>query len=386
MNFKHYNQNQLVLFPYSFEDLIPHNHPVRIVNDILEKLNIEPLLKVYSKEGNPSYHPVMMLKVMVFAYMNNIYSSRKIEKALRENINFMWLSNMSIVDHNTVNRFRSHKLEAAFKDIFSQVVLLLAEEGLVSLRQVFVDGTKIEAQANRYTFVWANAIKTNKEKMLRQLEELWKYAQSVAREEDKDPEPPEFKEISKEKIQQTVENINAILKGSESKTDSDKKAKAKLNYIKNNFEKNLDKYEAQEAILGERNSYSKTDEDATFMRMKEDHMMNGQLKPAYNAQISTENQFILNYTIHQQTNDFNTLKHHLENFEKLYGKNRMNELEELTADAGYGSEQNYELLIQKNITPFVKYNTFDKEQDAHYQAKHNVGSPFSVRIKSSNFC
>ncbi|MBW1618974.1 transposase, partial [Empedobacter falsenii] len=207
MNFKHYNQNQLVLFPYSFEDLIPENHPVRIVNDILEKVNIDPLLKAYSKEGNPSYHPVMMLKVMVFAYMNNIYSSRKIEKALRENINFMWLSNLSIVDHNTVNRFRTHKLEAAFKNIFSQVVLLLAEEGLVSLKQVFVDGTKIEAQAGRYTFVWANAIKTNKEKMLRQLEELWKYAQSVAKEEDKDPALPEFKEISKEKIRQTAENI-----------------------------------------------------------------------------------------------------------------------------------------------------------------------------------
>jgi hypothetical protein len=90
------------------------------------------------------------------------------------------------------------------------------------------------------------------------------------------------------------------------------------------------------------------------MRMKEDHMMNGELKPAYNAQISTENQFILNYTIHQQTNDFNTLKPHLENFEKLYGENRMNELEELTADAGYGSEENYELLIKKSITPFGK--------------------------------
>jgi transposase len=117
MDFKHYNQNQTVLFPYSFEDLIPENHPVRILNDILEKLNIEPLLKVYSIDVNPSYHPVMMLKVMAFAYMNNIYSSRKIEKALRENINFMWLTNMSMVDHNTVNRFRNHKLEAAFKDI-----------------------------------------------------------------------------------------------------------------------------------------------------------------------------------------------------------------------------------------------------------------------------
>ena len=106
----------------------------------------------------------------------------------------------------------------------------------------------------------------------------------------------------------------------------------------------------------------------------DDHMMNGQLKPAYNAQISTENQIIVNYTIHQQTNDFNTLEHHLKNFEKLYGEKRLAELEELTADAGYGSEQNYELLEQNNITPYVKYNTFDKEQDAHYQAKHKTFS------------
>ena len=90
------------------------------------------------------------------------------------------------------------------------------------------------------------------------------------------------------------------------------------------------------------------------MRMKDDHMMNGQLKPAYNGQISTENQIIVNYTIHQQTNDFNTLEHHLENFEKLYGEKRLIESEELTADAGYGSEQNYELLERNQITPFVK--------------------------------
>ena len=289
---------------------------------------------------------------------------------------------MSMVDHNTVNRFRAEKLQAAFKDIFKQVVLLLAEEGLVSMKQVFVDGTKIEAQAGRYTFVWANAIKTNKEKMLRQLEDLWKYAQSVAAEEDKDPEPPEFKEISKEKIQQTVENINAKLKGSTGKSDQHKKAKAKLNYIKNNFEKNLDKYQAQEEILAERNSYSKTDEDATFMRMKDDHMMNGQLKPAYNAQISTENQIIVNYTIHQQTNDINTLESHLENFENLYGAEMLDQLQELTADAGYGSEQNYELLMEKNITPFVKYNTFDKEQDQNYQRKHKALSKESLHYNA----
>ena len=375
MAFRHYNQNQLVLFPHTFDDLIAADHPVRIVNDILDKINLSSLIGAYRKEGNPSYHPVMMLKVMVFAYMENIYSSRKIEKAMRENILFMWLSNMSIADHNTIARFRSQKLQSAFKDIFSQVVMLLAEEGLITLKQVYTDGTKIEAQANRYTFVWGKAIKTNKEKMLKQLEELWTYAQSVASDEDKDPEPPKFKEISKEKIQQTVESINQKLKGS--KTIDKKrgtKAKAKLNYIKNNFEKNLEKYNQQEEILKGRGSYSKTDEDATFMRMKEDHMKNGQLKPAYNAQISTENQFILNYTLHQTTNDITTLASHLENFKALIGEEKFSEIESLTTDAGYGSEENYELLEHHEIEAFVKYNTFDKEQDENYQKKYKTFS------------
>ena len=375
MSFKPYNQNQLVLFPHSFDDLIPKEHPVRIVNSVLDKIKIEPLLQAYSKEGNSSYHPVMMLKVMVFAYMENIYSSRKIEKALRENILFMWLSNMSIVDHNTIARFRSQRLQAAFKDIFTQVVLLLAEEGLITLKQVFTDGTKIEAQAGRYTFVWGKSIKTNKEKMLKQLEDLWSYAQSIASEEDKDSEPPEFKELSKEKIQDTAEKIDRMLKGSPvEKSSSKTKAKAKLNYIKNNFEKNLDKYIEQEEILAGRGSYSKTDHDATFMRMKDDHMKNGQLKPAYNTQISTENQFILGYTIHQDTNDTGTLAPHLEDLKENLGEDIFSRIESATTDAGYGSEENYELLKSYGIDAYIKYNTFDKEQDENYQKKHKTFS------------
>ncbi len=375
MNFKAYHQNHLELFLPTFDEVISQDHPVRVVNNILEKIKIDPLLKAYSKEGNPSYHPKMMLKVMVFAYMENIYSSRKIEKALRENVLFMWLSNRSIVDHNTIARFRSQKLGDAFKDIFSQVVILLSEEGLITLKQVYTDGTKIEAQAGRYTFVWGKSITTNKERMLKQLEELWTYAQSIAWDEDKDPEPPEFKEISKEKIRETVENINQKLGGSKTTDKKGKtKAKAKLNYIKNNFEKNLEKYEHQETILGGRGSYSKTDPDATFMRLKEDHMKNGQLKPAYNVQISTQDQFILNYTLHQITNDTTTLASHLEEFKKNIGEEKFNQIESLTADAGYGSEENYELLEEQGIEAFVKYNTFDKEQDKNYQQKHKTFS------------
>lgn len=150
MSFRHDNQNQLVLFPHTFDDLISIDHPVRIVNDVLDKININTLLKAYRKEGNPSYHPVMMLKVMVFAYMENIYSSRKIEKAMRENVLFMWLSNMNIADRNTIAKFRSHKLQSAFKDIFTQVILLLAEEEALEIEAFVKYNTFDKEQDENY--------------------------------------------------------------------------------------------------------------------------------------------------------------------------------------------------------------------------------------------
>lgn len=367
--FKDYDQQQNWLFPPSIEDFIAKDHPVRIVNNVIEQINIDSLIQAYRVTGKPGYHPKMMLKVMVYAYMDNIYSSRKIEKAMRENINFMWLANRQVADHNTIARFRSEKLRSAFKDVFKQVVLLLAKEGLVSLKQVYTDGTKIESVAGRYTFVWGNAIKTNKKKMAEQLEQMWDYAQRIAEDEDKDPEPPDFKPLDPEKVKATAQKINKILKGNDKASS---KAKAKGRYIAQHFPKNLEAYQQKESILGERNSYSKTDPDATFMRMKEDHMLNGQLKPGYNVQISSENQFVVNYTLHQQANDLHTLAPHLEQFTKLY----QSYLEELIADAGYGSQENYELLEQNKVKAFVKYGSFDKEQAKVKTKKRKGVKPF----------
>jgi transposase len=357
-NFKDYNQQQNWLFPPSIEELIPESHPVRVVNGVVEQLDLSLLVKEYNKDGQPSYHPKMMLKVLVYAYMDNTYSSRKIEKAMRENINYMWLSAKQVADHNTIARFRSKKLKSIFKDIFKQVVLLLADEGLVTLKEVYTDGTKIESIAGRYTFVWGKAITTRKEKMTQQLEELWQYAQNIADEEDKDPTPPDFKEIDKEKVEKTAAKINKILK---SNPKAASKQKAKARYIEKNFPANLEKYDKQEEILAGRNSYSKTDPDATFMRMKEDHMLNGQLKPGYNVQISSESQFVIHYSLHQTTNDIHTLKPHLESYQYQYDTLP----DYLTADAGYGSEENYDLLEQKGVESYVKYNTFDKEEQTY---------------------
>lgn len=354
--FKSNLQNQRMLLPPDLSDLIAPNHPVRVVNEVLDKVDITALLQQYKPGGTSSYHPRMLLKVLIYAYINNIYSSRKIEEAVSQNIYYMWLSGMSRPDHNTISRFRGKRLQQTLQPIFTQVVVLLCEEGLLSIKDLYTDGTKIEANANRYTFVWGNAIKHNKEKMKQQLNELWRYAQSIAVAELDDTDPTSFDKINTEKVSQTIETINTALKGKK----IDKKVKQKLNYAKRHWPQALDRYEQQEQIMGEqRSSYSKTDPDATFMRMKEDHMKNGQLKPAYNVQISTNNQYIASYSIHQQATDTATLIPHIEQHIKSFRQKPNN----ITADAGYGSEQNYQWMEDKHIAAYVKYGHFDRDQN-----------------------
>lgn len=350
--FKPYHQNQLTLLPPSLDDLIPPNHPVRLVSRIIDQIDISALIAGYEGGGCSSYHPAMLLKVLVYAYLRNIYSTRKMEEAIQENIHFMWLAGGSRPDHNTLARFRSQRLKGQVRAVFGQVVELLVDSGQLGLQEGFLDGTKIEANANRYTFVWGKAIKTSKERIRRQLQELLDYADKVASNEN--GPPPDFQEINPQQVQATIERINEALKGQEVAP----KVKQKLRYAEKNWPSKLAQYQQQEQILGERNSYSKTDPDATFMRMKDDHMGNGQLKPGYNVQATTENQFITNYTLHHNPTDTRTLPKHLEAFKELYGRAPA----VLTADAGYGSEENYECLSNEGVKAFVKYNRFHQEQ------------------------
>ncbi len=331
--FKDYNPNQIMLLPPSLEELIERNHPVRVVNEVIERIDIKPLLARYKPGGTSVYHPKMLLKVLVYGYLSNIFSSRKIEAAIKENVHFMWLTAMSRPDHNTIARFRSERLKGVLRMIFGQIVEMLMAEGILSIKDVYTDGTKIEANANRYSFVWAKSIRNNKERIARQLDELWNYTQKVAEEELNGEEDPEFKEINREKVEDLVKKIDKALKGKR----IPERVKQKLYRARKQWPAKMAEYERKEQLLGERSSYSKTDPDATFMRMKEDHLGNGQLKPAYNWQVSTSDQFIVNYTLHQSPGDMLMLKPHLESFKKLYGKYPEN----VTADAGYGSQENY---------------------------------------------
>ena len=357
------NRKQNLLLPPSLDELVPENHMVRVVDAVIDRLDISDILSTYRGGGNSAFNPKMMLKVLVFAYLSNVYSSRRIEELLKRDIYFMWLAGMKRPDFRTINYYRGKRLKEGFDTVFTQVVRLLHEEGFVSLKVQYIDGTKIESVANKYTFVWRGSVekydarlKAKTEALLRQIE------QNHAIENQENPVP---EELTAEEVTKRVERIKE-------KVDADnlgKEERKSLKQIETDSVPRMNRYREQLETMGSRNSYSKTDPDATFMRMKEDAMLNGQLKPGYNVQISTENQFITNFGIYQRPTDTLTMISYLESFKARYGMHS----EEIIADSGYGSEENYEYMFSNGMTPYVKYNMFHVEQRRGYR-----NNPFRV--------
>ncbi len=358
--FKDELQHQNLILPPSLEELIPQVHPARVVSQVVDTLNISALLGEYKGGGTSSFHPRMLLKVLIYAYLNNVYSSRKIEKQLHENINFMWLSGYAKPDFRTINYFRGKRLVGKFDNIFTQVVEHLHSEGLVSLKTQYIDGTKIESAANKYSFVWRGSVEKFDKRLREKVNTILSEIESVISAEEEEDVEDSFKSLSTEDFKQRVERISRSI--NENK-DGSKDIQKQINQIKEESIPKLEKYEDHLKIMGERNSYSKTDPDATFMRMKEDAMKNGQLKPAYNIQISTENQFVTNYGTYQRPGDTATLIPYLKTFERRYGM----QSKTIVADSGYGSEQNYEYMIDNDMTPFVKFNMFHAENKRKYK-------------------
>ena len=365
VTFKAYEQHQQWLLPPSLEELIPEGHIVRLVSRAIDGMKLEPLLNAYEGGGASNYHPRMLLKVLVYGYIDRLYSSRRIAKAVSENINFMWLSGMQTPDHNTINRFRKGQLKQTVKAVFAEVLLLLIEEGLVRLEDYHVDGTKIESAANRYTFVWAKRVEKDKARLLDKINALLEQIEQRNEQEEGQAQRAGAeggqgeKIVDSARLNQTVQRLNEQL---EEDLGGDKKLRRKLKTLGEEHLPKLQQYEEHEAKLDGRNSYSKTDPDATFMRMKEDHMRNGQLKPGYNLQAGTSDQFIVNYTIHQSPTDTPVLKEHLEDTRSQLESIQKPMPRRASADAGYGSEENYAYLEQTGMEAYVKYPGFYHEQ------------------------
>jgi transposase len=372
--FKPYQQNQPMLLPPSLDEMIPEGHMVRIVNKFVESIDISVLIATYKGGGTSSYHPKMLLKVLLYAYINKVFSTRRIAAELRENINFMWLSGGNRPDFRTINRFRGERLGETIQEVFAQLVLYLASHEYIDLSHIFTDGTKIEANANKYSYVWKKSTNRYQERVQEKIKELFKEINELNEEEDREygdkdlPEVGEGKEINSEEIEEKVRELNEKLK----QKPEDKKTKKALNKITKDYLPRLKKYEAYQKTFGQRNSFSKTDEDATFMRMKGDSLRMPILKPGYNVQIGTENQFIVGFIVQQNPSDSVGLIPHLEQVEMnlgvIPGK--------VVTDAAYGCEENYEYLESKNLEAFVKYPGFDREQGKGKRRKPNPRSKY----------
>ena len=356
-NFKEYNQGQVSMFPERLDSYIPENSPVRLVSSIVDQLDISQIMSGYKAGGCTGYHPRMLMKVVVYSYLNNDYSCRKMEKALKENINYMWLSGKQFPKHSCINDFRSKRLKSQINKLFTDVVIMLVEMGYVSLEVQYIDGTKIESKSNRYRCVWRKSVERHKANLHKKIASILSQIEEGITLDNTEPSV-ELESINSSVLKEKIKQLNK---------DNKEKTKQEQKLLKELTNKHLPKLEEYEEKLsdigGHRNSMSKTDKDATFMRMKEDHMKNGQLKPAYNVQISTENQIITHFGIYQNPTDTRTFIDYLKGFTKRYNKQSA----EIIADAGYGSEENYQYLEEENIEHYVKFNYFHMEQKKSFQ-------------------
>ncbi len=359
-----YTMDQLSL-PMDLEEDIPQNHLVRVVNAAVNRLSDSIFASAFPGGGRDSYHPKMLTKIIIYAYTQRIYSSRQIAKAVRENVMFMWIAGRQCPDFRTLNRFRSKRMKDVLEAVFTAVLKFLVEENYVKLEHYFVDGTKIEANANRYTFVWGKAVVKQKAKLQEKVQTLFAAIEEAEKQEEHEQAGQDLAELG-EASSLTSEKLEAAVQQLEAKLQTkpkDKSLKKAVRVLRKDLLPRLQKYEHQQEILGDRNSYSKTDLDATFMRMKEDHMRNGQLKPGYNVQIGTENQFIVGYSLHQRPTDTRCLKPHLEKVKTALGKLPGT----VIADAGYGGEENYAYLESEELEAVMKYSTYHKEKSKKWQ-------------------
>lgn len=372
MKYKPYDQDQGMALPPFIDDLIDENHLARAISKFVDNVDLKLLSKPFknhnkSQGGSLPYNPRMMLKVLIYSYSQNIYTSRQIAKQVRENIVFMWLSGGQKPDFRTINRYRSVYFVDILPKVFTQLVIKLKDKGLVDFDEVFVDGTKIEADANKHKVVWDKSVKRYKQQVYERTKAFLKEVAKLDSEEMKRygdldlPEREALKSFTSSELTEMSEEIMKTLSvdGKQSKTKTGKALRKGANKLKEDAEK-LKKYEQQEHDLKDKSSMSKTDPDAPVMKMKND-----EFRPGYNVQEMRNNGFIVGTLVTQNANDGTSfiplIEHGITESLPIPGT--------IIADAGYGHEEIYNYLEKKSINACIKYPSFHAEHSK--QAQYN---------------
>ena len=317
---------------------------------------------------------------MVYASMNRIYSSRDIETVCRRDINFMYLlEGKPAPDHATFARFLSLHFAQCSKKTFAEVSELLYSLGEISGKTIFIDGTKIESAANKYTFVWKKAVTKNQAKLFDQIPALVEECETLYGlriVHNGNVSLHTLKRLRKKLYRnRQEEGIVFVHVTGRRKTRLQKSIETLETYIAK-----LKEYSKKLSVCGDRNSYSKTDPDATFMRLKEDAMLNGQLKPAYNLQHGVDSEYIAWLDISPRSTDTRTLIPFLKDME-LY---LPFQYQEIVADAGYESEENYLFLEENGQLAYIKPQNYEISKTRKY--RQDIGRMENMKYDEKADC
>lgn len=378
---KNYTLNQATYqlkLPLNIETIIPVDDSVRLLSQFVEEMDLADLYSTYERVRENSVSPRTMLKIVLYSYMNGDYSSRSMELNCKRDINFMFLlEGANAPDHATFARFRSIHFAPCAKRILAEMSNRLYELGEISGDTIFIDGTKIEASANKYTFVWKKAVTKNQAKLLIKLADFVAECEQFYDIKVVYTNTIQMKHVKRLRKKlyalKDKENIRFVHGIGKRKSPLQKSIETLEKYLKK-----LKEYNQKLYICGERNSYSKTDHDATFMRVKEDAMGNGQLKPAYNLQHGVDSEYITWLTIGPQPTDTTTLIPFLKEAEE-YLKFKY---KKIAADAGYESEENYQFLESNGQISFIKPANYEISKTRKYRT--NIGIIENMEYDETN--
>ena len=403
-----------------YELSLPDDDPVYTLKKVMEEMDFSGLLARYSNKGRNGFNPIMKYGVLTYASMRGIRSVDRIVELCERDLAFIWLTQGERPKRDAFYDFIDKKLTPEIlEDLNYQFLRRLKKEGLITLEALYVDGTKIEANANRYTFVWRGTLNYHLAGLLDTIDALYtrynallnengygeKYALGNIRmfiiegmdkvrdiiEKNRKRKLTKHKKLSNNSIIE-IDNCSPLELLNLQKNLSliaDRegipfvygkgKKRSELQQLYEDLEvcgRRLMEYRECFEIMGkDRNSYSKTDLEATFMRMKDDHMMNGQLKPAYNVQIAVENYFIIHTYVSNDRTDYNTLIPVVQKHLLAFGEG----LKEVTADSGYCSEKNLVFLKENGIESYIKLQDHEKRKTRAY--KNDIGKYYNMTMQ-----
>lgn len=355
--------NYQLKLPLNIEYMIPNNDSVRLLSQFVEEMDLTDLYSTYSRLRENQATPRQMLKIVLYSYMNRIYSSREMETSCKRDVNFMYLLEGSPVpDHSTFARFRSIHFAPCSEIIMAEMTNFLYEIGEILGDTIFIDGTKIEACANKYTFVWKKSVSKNLERLLSKLADFVAECEEIYGLKLVYENKVKVKHVKKLRKKlyalKHKENIQFVHGPGKRKTSIQRSIEKLEEYLNK-----LKEYTQKIHICGKRNSYSKTDTDATFMSMKEDAMKNGQLKPGYNVQHGVDSEYIVWLTVGDQPTDTTTLIPFIKSMENfLYFK-----YFKIAADAGYESEENYVYIKGNGQLSYIKPANYEISKTRKYK-------------------